>query len=80
MEEEGILIEHVGVLDVWGVYIFLFDPTPTPHPPGAGGGYGMVWTHIMLGKKNDWNGIKKGGEMHIFSPIDKKYAYFFPNW
>ena len=24
--------------------------------------------------------MKKGGEMPIFSPIGKKYAYFFPNW
>ena len=23
---------------------------------------------------------EKGGEMHIFSPVGKKYAYFFPNW
>ena len=23
--------------------------------------------------------MKKGEKMHIFSPIGKKYAYFFPN-
>ena len=33
----------------------------------------------MLGKKL-LKGDEKGGEMHIFSPISKKYAYFFPNW
>ena len=39
----------------------------------------------MLGKKiikRGWRkGMKKGGEMHIFPPIGKKYAYiFFPHW
>ena len=34
----------------------------------------------MLGKKNDWKGMKKGEKMHICSPIGKKYANFFPNW
>ena len=24
--------------------------------------------------------MKKGEKMHIFSPIGKKYEYFFPNW
>ena len=55
-----------------GVY-FLFDP-----PGGGGGGKNMAKYHV--GKKNDWKGMKKGEKMHIFSPIGKKYAYFFPNW
>ena len=58
---------------VVGVYIFLFNP-----PPPTRGGWAKIWPNKMLGKKNDGKGMKKGGEMHIFSPIDKKYAYFFP--
>ena len=36
----------------------------------------------MLGEKNDWKGRdEKGGKIHIFLPIGKKYAYlFFTNW
>ena len=34
----------------------------------------------MLGEKNDWKGMTKGGKMHIFPPIGKKYPYFSPNW
>ena len=53
-----------------GVYIFLFDPPQ----------YEGIWPNNMLGGKNYWKGMKKGGKKHIFSPIGKKYAYFFPNW
>jgi len=34
---------------------------------------------LHVGEKNDLKGMKKGGEMHIFPPIGKKFAYFFPN-
>ena len=37
-----------------------------------------TWPNV--GGKNDWKGMKKGGKIHIFSPIGKKYAYFPPNW
>ena len=36
-----------------------------------------IWPNNMLGEKNYSKGMKKGGEMHIFSRIGKKYAYFF---
>ena len=49
------------------MYIFLFDPLR----PGGG----EIWPNNRLGKK----GMRKGGEMPMFSPIGKKYAYFFPN-
>jgi len=28
---------------------------------------------LHVGEKNDLKGMKKGGEMHIFSPIDLKF-------
>ena len=31
-----------------------------------------------MGEKNYREGIQKGGKMPNFSPIGKKYAYFFP--
>ena len=42
-------------------------------------------TPQKFGQITDWGkkivkGDKKGGEMHIFFPISKKYTYFFPNW
>ena len=55
-----------------GVYIFLFDP------PTQEGGRLKLWPNNMLGKKNYWKGMKKGGKMHIFSLFGKKYAYYFP--
>ena len=48
------------------MYIFLFDPENL--------------ANYHVGEKNDWKGMKKGEKMHIFPPIGKKYAYFFPNW
>jgi hypothetical protein len=27
---------------------------------------GKKWPNNMLGEKNDWRGMKKGGEIHIF--------------
>ena len=27
-----------------------------------------------MGGKKDWKGMKKGGKLHIFSPIGKKYC------
>ena len=50
-----------------GVYIILFDPPKN-----------MAKYHV--GGKNHWNGMKKRGKMHIFPPVGKKFAYFFPNW
>ena len=32
-----------------------------------------------VGGKKLLKGMKKRGKMHIFSPIGKKYSYFFPN-
>ena len=52
-----------------GVYIFLFDPPPQK--------YGQITSR---GKKLLKGNETRGGEMHIFSPIGKKNAYFFPNW
>ena len=43
---------------------------------GGGQKYGQM---ICWGKKII-KGDEKRGKMHIFSPIGKKYAYFFPNW
>ena len=34
----------------------------------GGGGKNMAKQHV--GGKNDWKGMKKGGEMHIFPQID----------
>ena len=34
-----------------------------------------IWPKTGWGKKVD----KKGGKIHIFSLIGKKYAYYFPN-
>ena len=31
-----------------------------------------------VGEKNDWKGMKKGGERHIFSPIGKSMHIFSP--
>ena len=50
--------------DVAGMDIFLFDPP---------------WQNNMLGEKNDWNGMKKVGQMHIFPQLVKLFI-FFPNW
>ena len=33
---------------------------------------------FCLTPKNDWKGMKKEGEMHIFPPIGKKNIFFFP--
>ena len=43
--------------------------------PGA-----KIWPNIMLGKKMNERGRKKGGKCIFFSPIGQKYAYFFLNW
>ena len=37
-----------------------------------------IWPNNMLGKKMIEKGIKKGGEMHIFSPIGKSMHIFSP--
>ena len=50
--------------------IFFFCPPPPPTPRAK------IWPDKCLGKKIDWKSMKKGGKMHIFSPIGKKYAYF----
>ena len=39
-----------------------------------------IFLFITFGGKNWLKGDIKRGEMHIFSPIGKKYAYFFPYW
>ena len=54
-----------------GVYIFLLDPTPTP----GGQKYGQI---TCWGKKIIEKGMKKGGEMHIYSPISKSKYIFSP--
>ena len=53
-----------------GVYFSVLPP-----PPPA-----KIWPNDTLGKKDYWNVMKKGGKMHILSPVGKKYAYFYPNW
>ena len=35
---------------------------------------GTNMAKLHVGEKNDWQGMKKGGKMHIFSPIDLKYT------
>ena len=66
---DQLLLENkiIGKQINMGVYFSVWHPA-------------KIWPNNRLGKKKIWKGIKKMGEMHIFPPIGKHYAYFFPNW